>query len=97
MGEQLLDKVVYVAPCEQKNPIELHTNLAGYKYRCKQHDVKAIFKVLFLSPKGEVEGDFGAKYFCGECVPNIHAVAANQDAYLDALYGQFINQRGAHG
>lgn len=96
MSEKLLDRAIYVAPCKQENPIELHTNPAGYEYKCESNGIQAIFKVLFLSPKGEVEGDFGPKYYCGECVPNIHEVAANQNAYLDALYGKFINQGDAH-
>ena len=61
---------------------------AGYPWKCQQHVQPATHKVLFLSPKGEVEGDFGPKYYCGECVPNIYEVAANQDAYLDVFYGK---------
>ncbi|MEK7622360.1 MAG: hypothetical protein AAB430_00685 [Patescibacteria group bacterium] len=88
MSEQLQDRTIYVAPCGQKNPIELFFDEAGYPWKCQQHVQPATHKVLFLSPKGEVEGDFGPKYYCGECVPNIYEVAANQDAYLDVFYGK---------
>lgn len=91
MTETLIDKAIYIAPCQQENPIELYVNQAGYEWICKRHNRQAIYKVLFLSPKGEVEGDFGPKYFCEvvSCLPNIHTVASSQDAYLDVFYGKF--------
>ena len=101
MTEKLLDTAVYVAPCEQRNPIELYVNPAGYEWPCQKHNVRAIFKILFLSPKGEVEGFFGSRYFCvaAGCLPDIHTFVGSQDAYLDAFHGEF-NQGltgGAHG
>jgi hypothetical protein len=87
MAEILIDTAVYVAPCEQKNPVELYGNPAGYDWQCAAHGRPATFKVLFLSPKGEVEGFFGPRYFCGECVPDIHQVTVNQEKYLGVLYG----------
>jgi hypothetical protein len=89
MGEKRIDTAVYVAPCEQRNPIELYENPKGYGRNCVSHGNQATFKLLFLSPKHEVEGDFGPKYFCNQCVPDIHKVASSQDNYLDIFYGLF--------
>lgn len=86
--EKLLRRTYYVAPCNQLNPIELYSLEKGYPQVCRKCGHKATYKVLLLSPKYEVEGDFGPAYFCHDCVPDINEVAASDKNYTDVLYGK---------
>ncbi|MFH0943510.1 MAG: hypothetical protein V1810_05075 [Candidatus Beckwithbacteria bacterium] len=92
MGEIIIQEEIFIAPCKEENPIKLYRNDEGYPYNCSKCGKTATLKVLFLSPKYEVEGFFGPKYFCNQCVPDIKAVAANQDNYCDVLYGTVNNK-----
>jgi len=67
MTEKLLNKAIYVAQCGQENPIEVYRDEGGYEYQCTQHGRQASRKILFLTPKGEVEFPYGPRYFCDLC------------------------------
>lgn len=87
--EILSDSATYIAPCEQESLVNLFYKRDGYKVRrCKECGEKSpVYKILSLSPKGEVEGFFGSNYYCEIHVPNIHQVVASQDNYCDQLFG----------
>jgi len=88
MTEKLLNKAIYVAQCGQENPIEVYRDEGGYEYQCTQHGRQASRKILFLTPKGEVEFPYGPRYFCDLCeVPDIQLLATSDDAYFDTFYG----------
>ncbi|MFZ5845566.1 MAG: hypothetical protein ACOY0S_03810, partial [Patescibacteria group bacterium] len=83
----LVKAAVFIAPCGENNPIELYFLKEGYPYNCRQCGKAATYKMLFLSPKHEVEGAFGPAYFCQGCVPDVDQVANNSDSYFDILFG----------
>lgn len=89
--ERLKGKAIFITPCGQKNPIELYFRPEGYFIErnpilCRKCRRQATYKMLFLSPKSEVEGDFGPAYFCQNCVPDINTVASNKNQYYGLLY-----------
>ncbi|PIQ71290.1 hypothetical protein COV87_04230 [Candidatus Roizmanbacteria bacterium CG11_big_fil_rev_8_21_14_0_20_37_16] len=55
-SEELRGKAFLTAPCGEINPTELYFSPEGYKYKCRACGGKATYKMLFLSPKYEVEG-----------------------------------------
>ncbi|MFH2062368.1 MAG: hypothetical protein ABIJ43_05275 [Candidatus Beckwithbacteria bacterium] len=87
--EILSDSATYIAPCEQESLVNLFYKRGGYKGRqCRECEERnPVYKVLSLSPKGEVEGSFGPNYYCKTHVPNIHQVVASQGNYCDQLFG----------
>ena len=84
--EKLKGKAIFTAPCGEKNPIELYYLEKGYPYKCREHGQTATYKMLFLSPKGEVEGFFGPVYFCQSCLPDINKIASNEALYYGILF-----------
>ena len=85
--ERLIRTAFFTAPCQEVNPIELYSLKEGYPYKCRTCGGKATYKMLFLSPKHEVEGDFGSVYFCQNDLPDINAVATTKN-YYNVLYGK---------
>lgn len=85
--EKRLAITFYKAPCGEVNPIELYSLKEGYPYNCRTCGNIATKKILFLSPKLEVEGDFGPVYFCEKDVPDINVVATTEN-YYKTLYGK---------
>lgn len=86
--EKLIGKANYIAPCKEINPIELYFLKKGYKYGCRSCGQTGTFKMVFLSPKGEVEGLFGSVYFCESCVPDVNQVAADEALYHRILFNK---------
>lgn len=84
--EKPIERANYTAACGEINPIELYYSEKGYPYNCRKCGLKATNKMLFLSPKGEVEGLFGPAYFCQNHVPDINQVAINEKLYFEILY-----------
>jgi len=85
--ERLIRTAFFTAPCQEVNPIELYYQKEGYPYKCRTCKKTATYKMLFLSPKHEVEGDFGPVYFCKDHVPDVNKVAKT-DNYYKTLYGK---------
>ncbi|MCR4313092.1 MAG: hypothetical protein NUV58_02500 [Candidatus Roizmanbacteria bacterium] len=86
-AEILKSKAFFTAPCGEINPIELYYSKETYPYKCRTCKGKANYKMLFLSPKYEVEGDFGPVYFCQSDLPDINLVATTAN-YYKVLYGK---------
>lgn len=86
--EILIGKAVFTAPCGEINPIELYLLKEGHPYKCRKCGKKATHRMLFLSPKYEVEGSFGPAYFCQSCVPDINNVAKNEALYYGILFNK---------
>ena len=91
-NEILIATAFFTAPCKEVNPIELYKSEKGFETgrgmaTCRTCGTKATFKMLFLSPKGEVEGFFGPVYFCEKDTPDINNVAT-MEHYYDTLYGK---------
>lgn len=85
--EKPIKKAFFIAPCKEINPIELYYKKEGYPYKCRECGKIATYKMLFLSPKYEVEGDFGPVYFCQSDLPDINLVATTAN-YYKVLYGK---------
>jgi len=86
-SEELRGKAFFTAPCGEVNPIELYILKEGYPYKCRTCKGTSTYKMLFLSPKYEVEGDFGPVYFCQKDLPDINTVATTAN-YYRVLYGK---------
>lgn len=86
-SEKPIQKAFFTAPCKEINPIELYYKKEGYPNKCRTCEKKATYKMLFLSPKYEVEGFFGPVYFCQSDLPDINAVATTAN-YYKVLYGK---------
>lgn len=86
-SEKLIGRVFFTAPCGEVNPIELYQLNEGYRHKCRSCGGQATYKMLFLSPKEEVEGDFGPVHFCDNDLPDINWVAKTEN-YYKVLYGK---------
>lgn len=86
-SEKLVGNAFFTAPCGEINPIELYYLKEGYPHKCRSCGGKATYKMLFLSPKYEVEGFFGPVYFCQNDLPDINMVATTAN-YYKVLYGK---------
>ncbi len=86
-AEILKSKAFFTAPCGEINPIELYCKKEGYPNKYRTCGKMATYKMLFLSPKYEVEGFFGPVYFCQSDLPDINLVATTAN-YYKVLYGK---------
>jgi hypothetical protein len=86
-SERLIQKTFFTAPCGDKYPIELYSSEKVYPYSCRVCGRPATKKIVFLSAKHEVEGDFGSVYFCDKDFPDIKEVATTKN-YYKVLYGK---------
>ena len=86
-GEYLEMQVTFTAQCGEKNPVQRFINTEEYKYDCRACGNPVTIKTLFLSPKGEVEGFFGAVYHCESCAPDLAQIASNSDLFYGYIFG----------
>ncbi len=92
MSETLIQTMIHIAACGQKEPVEWYVQESGYQgQKCKLcGGQKPRNKVILLSPTQETSFPYGAGYVCDTCVPDMQEIAKT-DRYYDVLFGPIKN------